>query len=439
MDCGSNGWPKWAIMLLLALGLGGCDEKKKGQETVLAEEERKLLEPIEDARSSLHRCRAEEQAQKVTIRARSSKDSPGSVEIGGAARVEGGFAVGILRNEGESSVELGYLDGRGLLRISKPGRVHGSVDAPQVVGVGDDVLVVVSDNDAGHSRLRLAKVSAPAATAQVVWGPEVTVRRGESQAVSLTASAKPSEKEPARVLLAWDDFDKPTLRSEIRGLIVDPKSMQPVLGERTLSPAFDDAVEPTVLGGLDEAPFVLVWLSYQEAGPRNGTDHELVEEPPKMLKVARLDENLSLQGEPIALSAKGSNVLAYDAALLPSGRLIVAYRQATRGRTEGASPVEIRTVGADGAVIERSVSHAELGLGAPAVFSMEESDRLWLSARGGDSDVLLGDLGGDGEVVGFELERGLAGKIPLLGSANRLLVMEPDGLDFRLSALVCAR
>lgn len=442
MRCGFHfrfGSPSWAVALPLWLCALGCESDKKLPEQKSAREERALLDPLEKKGDYFRRCRQVPGAQPVTLRASSNEGPSGAVEVGGVAAFDAGFVVGILRATAETNAELVYLDGRGGSKVTKLGRVHGSVEPPQVALLGDDAVALVLDNDAGHTRLRLVKVTGVQKEAHVTWGPEIQVRRGETQSFSLVVGPKTAENAAPRVLLAWDDFDQSSLRSSVKGLLLDPQSMTPLGPQYQISPPKEDAIAPFVAPGREgSATFFSVWLAYEDDGEEKGQTVALVEEPSKSLRVQRLDSEGKPEGEPVRVSRAGSNVLVYDARVLSGGELVIAYREADSGRDEGGSPVKIGVVGADGSILSHSASHDELGLGAPALLEGGRSGTLWLTARTRESDVLLGLLGTSGQVEEFGLESELKERMPLAGWEGRFLVMEPDGLDLRFSTVLCS-
>lgn len=433
-------WNNWVVSSLLFVVSVACTpEKKKQPAPPVEKDERELLEPVEQMEKYSSRCKAVPGTQPVTLRASSGDGDSGAVEAGGAVAFDGGFVVGILRTAVETTAEIVYLDGRGGSKVTKLGRVHGSVEPPQVVLVGDDAIAAVVDNDAGHTRLRLVKVAHVAKEAQITWGPEVVVRRGETQGFSLSRGQHPQEKSGVSVLLAWDDFDRSNLRSAVRGLLLDAQSMQPVGPEFQISPQNEDATTPLVLSANgDSAGFLSVWLAYEEQAAPKEQNPSLVYEPPMVLHVQRLDSAGKPQGDPLRVSRPGSNVLVYDARMQSGGELAVAYREAETGREEGASPVKVDIVGTDGTVKAQTAGHDELGPGAPALLEAEQAGAVWLSARGRESDVLLGLLASSGQVQDFGLEFDLRERIPLASRGGLFLVMEPDGLDLRFSTLRCA-
>lgn len=429
------GWLGLPILILLAPSVVGCKSEKKSPQIDAVEEKRKLLDPVERTGDYAKRCQPEPGTQPVTLRA---AETGGALEVGGAAAMEKGFVLGALQSSKETEAEVVYLDGRGGSKVTRLGRVHGSVEPPQVVAVGADAIVALVDNDAGHTRLRLAKVANVATEGKITWGPEVQVRRGETQAFSLGILRESPENSPLRVLLGWDDFARASLRSSVRGLLVDASSMQALGAPHELSPPREDANTPLIVSSTERAEAYSVWLAYDDLSGERKPSEALVVEPPQQLRVQRLNLEGKLEGEPLRVSRAGSNVLVYDARMSRDGSLVLAYREADSGRDEGSSPVQISVVGLDGSIRTHSAQHDELGLGAPALFEVDGANALWLSARARESDVLLGSIEESGEVRDFGLEQALKERMPIAGRAGRLLVMEPDGLDLRFSTVLCS-
>jgi len=310
------------------------------------------------------------------------------------------------------------------------------VDPPQLALVGDDVIAAFMDNDAGHQRLRLARVTSIASRPEVAFGPEVLVPRGEETTFSVSvAGSGDSGTGRAGGLLVWDDLDKSSQKSRILALSFDPLSMKVSKKERLISPANEDAVSPTVLSR--NGGFWVAWLSYGDKSEVSAGTDALVEERPRMLRVQRLSNSGDPEGEPLSVTDPHETVFAYAALALKAGGLLIAYRGASLGRTEGASPIHLRKIGEDGSAISGLAEHSELGLGAPALLGGGDSDLAWLSARGKENEILLGVVSDSSQSSYFELEGGLSGHIPLTRRGDEVLVAQPDGVDLKLSVFRC--
>lgn len=426
----------WFLSLVLTSSLGACDKNDEGKSQPVAEDFQ-LLEPEERSKADLpKRCRSLEAGQPLTLRARSEKGEPGAVEIGGATAVTRGFVVGALRAASESRAFVAWTDGSGQQSTVDLSQVHGSVEAPQVAALGADVLVAVPDNDAGHTRLRVAKVASLSSKPEVTWGPEVRAIRGETAHFSLSAGASATDGQPSHALLAWDDFEKSSLRSRVLVLPFSPANMkEQALGE-VVSAVDADVVWPQVVarpGG-----YWLTWLSYREMGEKAKGDQDslLVDEPPRVLQVLGLDEKGRIESEAIDITPAETHVLAYEVAARGRDQLVVASRLAKGGSPTDA--IDLKIVSRDGSVSAASVTHSDLGPGAPLVLTAAGgSSSAWLFARGQDQEVLFGPLDGAGHAPGFLEEALLEGKIPLSRSGPDLLTMEPSGLDLRLSVYRC--
>lgn len=422
------------ITVMLGTLSSGCDRRKSAppepEPTDLP-----LLDPDEGPKRDLpKRCKALPGGQIMTLRARDGKaNSP--VEVGGATAVSQGFVVGGLRAGDESRAFVAWTDGRGQTRTVELGRVHGAVDAPIVTADGADVFALVVDNDAGHTRLRLARVSAIASQPQVTWGPEASARRGETSYFGLAALPSFEESTPASGLLVWDDFEKSTSRSRIVGLPFSPQTMKATGAEAVLSPPDDDAVWPQLVNRGNG--FLLAWLSYREMAEDQepGLDEPLVKEPPRVLRVVALDGQGRAQGEPLDVTPPAAHVLAYEISSQGDGSLLVASRLARGG--QAIDSIDLRVVGTDGSVSVSTLTHERLGPGAPLALGSKGPGKGWILARGDEQELLFGFVDGPQTVRDFEEEPDLEGKIPLARAAGDLFAMEPRGLDLRLSVYRC--
>jgi hypothetical protein len=281
----------------------------------------------------------------------------------------------------------------------------------------------------------LARIDQLKSKPLVAWGPEVPIRRGETAGFSVRAHvpAKKSEDAPS-ALLVWDDYDKSSARSQVRGLGFSPVSMKAEGSEVAISPADEDATTPSLVarpGG-----YWAVWLAYGELAPAN-KKKGLVQEPPRALRAQKLDAQGKPLDEPLTVTPPGHQVLVYEAAGNSDGNLVIAYRATSSGRLEGASPVNVKVVGADGSTSASTFANENLGLGAPLLLEDAQGGSLWLSARGYESDVLLGELQDSGDGGNFDVEGGLTEKIPLARRGDDLLVMRPAGIDLKLSVVSC--
>lgn len=424
---------------LVLLALLGCDRNKSRAPEEGSNKEPALLDPEEPARDLPSRCKARPGSQPVTIRARAGGGGgPAAVDVGTAAPLPSGFVLGALRTEKETKAFASWIDGAGGEQVVDLGQVHGAVEAPSVVPVGKDALIVVPDNDAGHTRLRLAKLGFVGGKSQVTWGAEVRARRGETSYFSLASGPSGADGSKGNALLAWDDFDQGSLKSQVRGLLFSTSTMKAPAPEKALTGADEDAVWPQVLprkGG-----YYLTWLSYGALDPSKIGPSEsggLVEEPPRSIKVALLDSSGKSLGEPLSLTPANAYVLAYDIALA-GDQLLVASRSTDQGRVLEGEPIVVQQVGPDGSVTTRPVEHPRLGPGAPLFLAGPSDEKPWLFARGPDQEVLFGKVGVSGEISGFEEEPSLEGMIPVARSGDDVLSLQPDGLDLRLSVYRCS-
>jgi hypothetical protein len=448
-----NGWTVLPSPLMFARGtfyfclllLSSCTKDKTDGGKIAEDVELPLLEPAAEKKETARRCSPLPGGKQVTLRSgtrlggAARADGAGldasTVDVGTAVAVGGGFAVGALVHGSETHAQVHLLDGRGRSQAVDLGRVHGSVDPPQVAAWGESVITAFMDNDAGHRLVRLARVTSINTRPDVSFGPEVQVPRDEETFFSVGVTTDPSGRGSPSGLLIWDAFEKSSQKSRIHALGFEPASMKISRKDSVISPPQDDAVSPTLTprnGG-----FWGAWLSYAEKPETNAALDSLVEERPRLLRVQRLGYSGEAVGEPLNVTDPGETVFAYTGITLKTGELLIAYRGATLGRTEGASPVHLRKIGDDGSVMSAIAEHSELGLGAPVLLGAGASEHVWLSARGKENEILLGFASDGAAISRFDLENSLLGHMPLVRNGDELLVAQPEESGLKLSVFRC--
>jgi hypothetical protein len=402
-----------------------------------------LLEPSEKSSTQQNRCQTKAGSQTLSLRAEAegggAKGEPEPAELGNAVEFAGGFVVGVLRGTSESRAEIDWFDARGRERRLDLGVVHGSVEPPWLFPVAHELIVVVPDNDAGHSTLRLAKVSEVAGDFTLTWGPTIQRRRSERAEFSVATDMSSAGKEGGqRVTLAWDAPDNSTLKSAVHALSFSLASMKTVAMERVISPTGNDAVSPMLLargGG-----FWFIWAVYGDLKgserPGSADDGSLIDEAPRRLYVQPLDGDLRGQGAPLLVSDDEADVLAFDGALVGDDALFLAFRAASPGQILGTRAIGTRVVSIDGTQQRGLVENESLGPGAPLLLPGEKTSP-WLVSRGEEDEVLLGLVESGGQVAAFSEEPNLEGHIPLLRRGDELLTMHSRGLDLEVSLYDC--
>ena len=127
-----------------------------------------------------------------------------------------------------------------------------------------------------------------------------------------------------------------------------------------------------------------------------------------------------------------------DAATLPDGALLVAYRRAERGTGLEQGGVSLLRVGLDGSVHSGRVEENEPGFGVPRLLLDPREKRSWLSVRGAGDSAMLGIFATEGLAVeGLSADPGLRGAELFAAERGRFLVGRARGRAMELSLLEC--
>jgi hypothetical protein len=361
---------------------------------------------------------------------------PFAVEIGSAVPFREGFAISALRAQAGGTGALVAVTGKeiGAGRLIELGRVYGDPDPPRLAARGERLVAAVPDG----GNIRIAAIGEG-----VTWGSEIAQTRDDSAALDLALGAK-------RGIVVWDEWDKGAEHGVVRASSFDPADLG-AMRPRTISPEGDDAEAPRLV--LRSGGFWLVWIARhappakkarakQEAKPDAAPEDPLVDIGRRWLRIAPLDENGALFGEPRDVTSREAHVLVFDVAPLPGGGAVLAWRddRAAPG-TEGGA-VHLARVAPDGSSERDRIEEEEAALGPPAFIAdlspADKAPALWL-ALGGVNDVTrLVTLGTDGRVQdALAAEQALGSAEPLALSAGRMLVARPRGLAVELGLVRC--
>lgn len=403
------------------------------------------------------RCEPSKSATSVSIRGRSAVadegvesgvDQPFAVELGSAAVTASGFVVASLRHDaGQTEALVTWMDAA--VRRSREvslGRVHGTPEPPKVVSSGERVIVAVVDSDASGPTLRLARFDAGATDGGVTWGAEVQQGRDDSAAFSV--ALHPSGQ---RGLLAWDEYDPGRKHTVLRGLAFSLEPWGEAAKPRLLGPAEEDAEAPVVVarpGG-----YWLAWIAHPALGgggapqgPETQPSPEQEQEPstlveggPSQLRVAMLDETGAIQGEPRSITARDSQVVAFDLLASADGRAHLAWRDETRAPGGAGGALFAAALAPDGTMQKHEVDAAALDAGLPTL--LQESSTgvaatVWLAASGAQGQSWLGQVTA-ASVEHWRAEPLLGARQALVAGHGGMLFAEPRGLDVLLEKSRC--
>jgi hypothetical protein len=363
---------------------------------------------------------------------------PFASTVGEASAFEGGFALGAVRSEragSEAELVWVHLDGKPAQTASL-GRVFGDPEPPLVSANRDIAIVAVPDGDASGTMLRLA--SAAPFRREVRRGAEISnvdpaagfaLALGERGALLVSGLRGRDAASLEATRIDPKQPDKIGNGVEIAG---SEGAEAPILVAR--SGGFFLAFAAEVPDKATEARKPLPDASVDAAAP----DPDLIVAGPRALRVAALDTDGRVVGGVRTLSAPQESVGGFDAAALPDGGLLVAYRRAERGTGLEQGGVSLLRVGLDGSVHSGHVEENEPGLGVPRLLFDARDKRSWLSVRGEGDSPMLGIFATQALAVeGLTADPGLRGAELFALQNGRFLVGRARGRAMELSLLEC--
>lgn len=357
---------------------------------------------------------------------------PFAVELGSAVPRPTGFAVGALRSEGGGTGAVVALVGETASsgQVIELGRTHGDVDPPRVASRGDRLVVVVPDNDAGSSTLRLAAL----AGRNVTWGATFQQGRDESQAFAVELGAK-------RGLLVWDEWVEKEGHGAIRVTSFAVGDVSNATPAKNISPDGTDAQTPQLsprAGG-----FWLAWVAQEvvteSKGSKSRKRDDSFEELPtnRWVEVAPVDENGALSAKPVAITPKNVRVMIFDLATTADGAAVLAWRTEENAATEGGQ-LHLTVVKEDGSIDATVVEDRDLGPGAPTLVVDRHKQQLWLSVASMAEETRLARVKASGDLVdGLAVDPIVKNAEPLAAHDGHLLLGRPAGLAIELEVVRC--
>jgi hypothetical protein len=369
---------------------------------------------------------------------------PFATRVDAAAALDEAFAVGGLETRGgKTEAFVGWVPrGGGSGKRLGLGTVHGDVDPPLVAGRGTVLGAAVSDMDAAGGMLRVHRLD-----------PASDKPSGDVSftGVEHDAGAALAVDEQGAVLVFGA---KRAQGVALKLAYLDPAALEGAPETREIEHTLH-AESPALLAR--SGGFWLAWISEQPAKPpvdagvradaappSDESDAPLVSSGPRVLYALPLDVRgkPSNGGIPRAVSAEKGRVLGFEAAVMPDGRLALAYREDESSPGSEHAPPDLARVGLDGAVDRAKIEDEDLSAGLPALLAdPRPGGRVWLaleSASGGTRvGVLKTEPLGLESLVGDRLLRGAevlaAGSGALLVSRNRGRAVELDVIECKPS------
>lgn len=353
---------------------------------------------------------------------------PFAVEVGRGTVFDGGFAVGVRRDEKAGAIgavaTLG-LDGRGakLVRLDRV-RLRGDLDPPVVAGAGAAVMAAVVEPNAGGRAIKVAKVQ----DGEVTWGVELSVGRDDSPSIDVASSGP-------RAVLVWDDFAGLEARhSNVLLAVVDVATMRMVSQPHPVSRPTVDAEQPRIAarkGGY--------WLAYVIRGaarmkPLDAEDDRELGEAiaTSFLEVVPLDEEGAPVGAARAITPKNGHVLSFDLGAGDDDGPLVAWRDDDTPTGSSGGRLFVTQVRLSGVSEARLLAEETKAAGVPVLLPG------WISLPGNVGTTLIGALSPRGELLDEPApERSLGAGVAVAAKGDAILWARPMGQPMRLSVVRC--
>ncbi len=361
---------------------------------------------------------------------------PFEAELGAVIGYRGGFALGVLESKkGGQAVNVALLGSDGSGRVLPVATVHGDVEPPEVVTLGERLLVVYGDSDASGATLQSALFPPGADKPQP--GPELTnLQRDAGVAVAASGSEAlvtfgRTEKGKAGLYAA-------RLKSGDKLAFSTPELVQ----------GTSDAESPHLV--VRPGGYWLSWIEQRSlptkarANKDAGDDDESagLELGPRLLHIVPLDAAGHTTSAPLALTKEPSHVVAFELAPWPDGGAVLAYREDAAAPGVEGGDLHLVHVRSDGSVEQGELADAEIGAGVPSLLSdpapRSPGSVVWLAAGGANETTRFGLLTGSGTALTELVSDKLLGTAELVGVyGGKLLAARPRRTARDLFLLEC--
>lgn len=249
----------------------------------------------EDPLPRSERCSLDEEAKFVLV-----ADSDEELELDVVKSTPGGFAVGGVRHRSATHPFVFWVSGKETREVSLP-ELHGAGGPPEVIPIGNSLLVLLEESDARGGFLQIYRIL-PDLGAKLEKGPSLGLDQRPFESSAIASSG-------ATAFAVWDSRAS-SGRSTVFAQVLDALTLKPLHPSSRLTAPSDDTGAPRVLarpGG-----YFVFWTRYGEVDPKSQQLEELI---PSQLFVATLDESGHAHGQPLALSGEVSE-LEFDARVL---------------------------------------------------------------------------------------------------------------------------
>ena len=361
--------------------------------------------------------------QKSNTKADEQDLLPFAAEIGRAAWFDGGFAAGVVHQEGSGTRNaiVTLSEDGATSKLIALGASHGDADPPVVFARGRDLGAAVLEPTGASRSLRIARIEGDT----VHWAAELRQGLDESLAFDVALGEE-------RGVIAWDDLPKDRDVSAVMVSTFKREGFESPTAARPVTMPGVDADSPRLVeraGG-----FWLFWVARRSADGEYDARYRAEEISFRWIEVAPLDASGALAGSPRRIGANTGHVLAYDVSALSGTEVAVAWRDddTPSGSIGGQLfTAVVRQGGIDG---PDAVDDAHSGVGAPLLMPG------WIAIADATGPTRLAPLGLDGKLLDILRSEELLGMgEPLVNHGDTMLVARPAGLAVRLFVARCGR
>jgi hypothetical protein len=428
-----------ALISLLAFFLMRAPTEKP----LIPEEEDTDAGTSAGGREPVPRCRLYGAAGGVRIGETSSPSEDGggepleldpfAVELGRAAHVKDGFAIGVKRDRGEAGAPRSSYAAVALVdeRVSKVAivelaRSRGDMDAPLVIGDGAGWVAAMLEPDAGGLALKLVRRVGD----ELKWGAELSQGRDESLAFDVALGDRIAA-------VVWDDVSDDGARASIMLATVTRDALEGGEDAERVSDDDIDADLPRVI--MRPGGFWLAWIARERrkgtpSDAQGGDDGRYAAESidPSWIELLPLDADGKPMGAARAVTAKDGHVLAYDLEPGNDGAALLAWRDDDTPSGADGGRVTAMLMGESRADQMQVVAEGDVGAGVPDLLG------AWIAVPDRAGAMRLAPLAADGELRAPLLREPVLGNGQLLAAhGNVMLLARPAGRAVDLLSITC--
>jgi hypothetical protein len=412
------------------------------------------------------------------------QELPFSTTLGNALFAQGRFWVSAIDyRHNQSHAVLARIEpsvDRG--QVIDLGRVYGDAEPPRIFALGNVLFVVMADADAGGRTLKRGRIELVGSRNDVEWIDSMAQDHDDSPVFGVSASERVS-------VVTWDELDRNSRRGRVRwstlasgvthasvaaggrgAVRVAAKTEKGGKGSVEASkvwssPADVDAEAPQIVprqGGFwlgylaskaKSPPGLPMRNSDASSGPSKagvesaregggaGEETPVVDLGSRGVELLSLDADAAISGRPIAVTAPGAHVVAFEIEATADGGALVAYRDAVSSPGVEEVVIEVARVRPDGGVTRLRLEDERVGAGAPLLLLSSpprSGEPVWIGAAGraGEMQIATYDLG-TGQLGSLIADPSLLGAEPVARDGSAVLVARTRGRVVEFERLEC--